>query len=521
MKNKYRLLIYLILAFLFLVVREAGPYEDFGYDGEKEPLISMDFQDANLKDVLKIFSQQSGLNFIASEAIMDRKLTLYLDKVSVDEALSKILSANGLAYELDKSSHIFIVKELGRPKIETITKVYYLKYARVSTSHINSEIKDKLSSTSSSSSTSTSSTQEDSGGIKTAIEKILTDNGKIVEDARTNSLIVTDVPNNFTFIDQTISKLDIATPQVLIEVEMLDVSKNTADQLGVKWQNPLASLDMTLTQRASAFPFHTSRYANQSKNTATVTAATATPSGWSDMSWAANTFGPTILTIVGKQLSLDFLRSQTDTKYLARPRILTLSNETAEIKIATQESIGITTTTASTGGSSGSTTQEPERSETGVSLRVTPQVNAETGDITMFIEPEVAAAKTGNTLTLAGDTYSFRDPEKRGTKSTVMIKDGQTIVIGGLIRTDTSLVNTKVPFLGDIPLLGTLFRHKDKTKDEDRELIIFLTPHIIKEPTFKDTLPAISTLGLNREQMPSLRNTDIDKFLDQVEDKRL
>ena len=95
------------------------------------PVISMDFQDADLKDVLKVFSQQAGLNFIASENIKDRRITLYLDEVLVEDALNTIMGANNLTYEQKEDSKIFVVKEWGRPEVETITKVFPLQYARV------------------------------------------------------------------------------------------------------------------------------------------------------------------------------------------------------------------------------------------------------------------------------------------------------------------------------------------------------------------------------------------------------
>ena len=86
-----------------------------------EPAISMDFKDANLKDILKAFSIQSGLNFIASEAVQERKVTLYLDNVPLTQAMDKIFSANNLSYELDKDANIFVVKEWGKMETETVT----------------------------------------------------------------------------------------------------------------------------------------------------------------------------------------------------------------------------------------------------------------------------------------------------------------------------------------------------------------------------------------------------------------
>ncbi len=92
-----------------------------------EPEISLDFQDVGLKDILKVFSIQSGLNFIASEAVQDRKITLYLDKVPLKKAMDKLFGANNLTYELDRDANIFIVKDWGKLRVEPVTRVFGLK----------------------------------------------------------------------------------------------------------------------------------------------------------------------------------------------------------------------------------------------------------------------------------------------------------------------------------------------------------------------------------------------------------
>jgi len=189
------------------------------------------------------------------------------------------------------------------------------------------------------------------------------------------------------------------------------------------------------------------------------------------------------LTILGAQITLDFLRTQTDTKYLARPRLLTLNNQTAEIKIATQESVGVNSVTASAGGSAGTNSVSAERVDTGVILRVTPQVNPDTGEITMFIYPKVADATQGNTITIGGVNYVYYDPEERSTKSMVRVMDGETVVLGGMLRTEVKSEEKRVPILSDIPFVGLFFRHKGGTneKNKQRELMVFITPHIVKD----------------------------------------
>ncbi|MDP2938958.1 MAG: secretin N-terminal domain-containing protein [Candidatus Omnitrophota bacterium] len=464
--------------------------------------ISMDFQEASLKDVLKIFSQQSGLNFIASEAIQDRKVTLYLDSVPVEDALEKILTANNLTYDIQEGSNIFVVRETGKPSIELITKVYYLKYASVSNSRITQEMLRSIVFSSGTTSTSTGGQTQTGGlatgatlGIKDVLLKVVSKNGQVTEDPRTNSLTVTDIPTQFSIIEQTIARLDIPLPQVMIEVEMLDVTKDTAEKLGIKiGQTPLSFAGGT---RTSYFP-QLDRIAEKAGA-------------------AASTYTLGTLSMAGLTAALEFLKTRTDTKYLARPRLLTLSNQTAEIRITTQEAIGTKTSTQAAEGTS-TQTAEAERAETGVSLRVTPQVNPETGEITMYIEPRVAQAKTGGTFTTTtGQQVTFKDPEERGTKSIVRIKDGETIMVGGLIRNDFTQVITKVPFLGDIPLLGAVFRHKNVSKNEERELIVFITPHILKEAVVLSQ-PSVK---LDREQDPlSPKKLAVEESLKQAEEKR-
>jgi type II secretory pathway component GspD/PulD (secretin) len=470
---------------------------------EYSKVISMDFQNANLKDVLKIFSKQSGLNFVAAEGVQERRVTVYLDSVPVELALEKLLTANNLSYEIEPENNVFIVRESGEPELKTVTKVFFLKYASVSSSKLNNAIDSSggsqasssgaSSSGSSSTSDSSSAGGGDSGGMLDIIKGILTSKGIIKEDRRTNSLTITDVPSQFPIIEQTIAQLDISTPQVMIEVEMLDVTKNTVDKMGIKIGQTLAS--WTGGTHTGYFPFDPARAVKTGAAIPTYTAGT--------------------LSLAGMTAALEFLTTQSDTKYLARPRLLTLSNESAEIKITTQEAVGLETSIQSSQSAATQTTSA-ERVETGVSLRVTPQVNSDTGEITMYIEPKVSQSKTGGIF--GGTTY--KDPEERYTKSMLRIKDGETIVVGGLLRTDYTQTITKVPFLGDIPFIGAAFRHKDLSKNEERELIVFITPRIIKE-SVAGRLALQTDTALKREQdTPGKKNREMEKALEAIERKR-
>jgi type IV pilus assembly protein PilQ len=435
-----------------------------------EPVISMDFQDAKIKDLLKMFSMQSGLNFIASEAVTDRKVTLYLDKVPLSQAMDKIFSANNLSYELDSRANIFVVKDWGKMEAETITRVFYLKHASVSSSSLKEEELKTLSPISSGTTTTSIATSgkwkaESESGITYSVKKLLSVSGSLIEDFRTNSLIVTDTPARMKVITQVITSLDIEIPQIMLEVEMLDVSKNTIDKLGVKYgQTPFTAF-IYGAAASVGFPYGSwNKIFSPAKGSMNINPGSISSEGVASGS--------------PYQVQMDFLKTQVDTKILARPRIMTLNNETAEIKITTNEAVGQITATQGQGTAS-TTTTSAERVETGVSLRVTPQINSDNGEITIFIHPNVkdTTASTFNS--------SFKDPEERSTKSTVRIKDGETVVLGGLIRRDRSETLTKLPILGDIPIIGVMFRHKNKDRDRERELLVFITPHIVKSNQVK------------------------------------
>jgi len=460
--------------------------DDFLYSQQKFKKISMDFKNAEINDVLKALSQQSGLNFIASNEISGVRLNLYLENVPVRDALEHILTANNFKYELKEGSDIFVVK-LSDPNKVLTSRVYPLKYATVSSSKLKSAIGEEEDASS-----SEGSDEGPTSGIVAAIESILTERGSIVEDERTNSLIVTDESRNFSAIEQTIAHLDVRVPQILIEVEMLDISKGTADLLGAKFGD--SPLTFAGAEKDSIFPFNEDNKEDDGF-------------AFEDAQYRVST-----LSFAGLAFTLQFLRTQSDTKNLARPRILTLNNETAEINVKTEEAIGIATNTTASEGTSNSSI-EAERVETGVFLKVTPQINMETREITMVVEPKVIEARTGQTF--SGQT--FKDPEERGTKAVLRVKDGDTIIMGGLLRNDMSDIKTKVPILGELPILGKAFRHKNKT-DTQRELVLFITPHIIEEERTSRNLRSSNFQKIVREQgSPSDRLEVINQALSSIE----
>lgn len=458
--------------------------------------ISMDFKEAELKDVLKIFSQQSGLNFVAADNVANKTLTLYLDDVPLQDALKKIMEANRLEYALDPGSNIFIVKDSGSPEMNLVTKVYTLSYARIKTSRLEQMIASGGEDEEDSSSSSTTAAETE-GGIEESVQSILTANGRLIVDPRTNSIIVTDVASQFPVIDKLITSLDVPTPQVMIEVEMIDVSKQLADEIGVDVGEG-AMMSLYGAARDTTWPFSVDSPSMQA-------AAGGTP-----MKFTYGKLDSSVFTAI-----LQLLRTDTKSKFLARPRILTLSNETATIKITTDEAIGEKISTSSSEGTSTSS-KEAERYETGVSLKVTPQVDLKNGSITMFVQPKVAVTRPG----LFSD---YRDPEVRTSVTSLRIKDGETIVIGGLLKTDETYIVKKMPILGDIPIIGLMFRHKSLDKEE-RELLVFITPHIVvgsgsefaKEGP-ETNIKTTSGFSQREQSLAVLRKEEVDNMLQRWE----
>ena len=504
---------------------------------EPEPsaqLVSMDFKDASLKDVLKIFSQQTGLNVIASEDAKDQTLTLYLEHVSALDALDQILASAGLIYERAPGSQIYIVKRAPvpeKPKITTETRVYRLKFARVSTSRLAKAAEAfgaitpfesrQLASTMTSGAGGTGGGgssggvgagggrgEEEDVGIDQVIEKLLTDEGTVVVDERTNSLVVTDIPESFPRIESALNALDVKTAQILIEAEVLETTLTKLKDLGVEWgaDSEGSLFTMTPAQRSTRFPFLRQSEQGQ-KQDIIGPESSSLPSFTRSGQISLGTLDFSQFSAV-----LQALERDTDTKILARPKVLTLDNESAVIRLSSLQAIATQTITA--GGGTGITTQTsaPERVTTGVILTVTPQVNADQY-ITMLIEPSVT--KVVNSAIGS----SIKDPKTRSARAMVRVRQGETLVLGGLIDRSESERVQKVPILGDVPLLGKAFRNQE-VDNTASELIVFVTPRIMVESSVATRVAAAGPLAFgSREQADlSSRQEEMEDVLNRLEE---
>lgn len=287
-------------------------------------------------------------------------------------------------------------------------------------------------------------------------------NVDIQADADTNALIITAPPDEMRSILAVIEQLDIRRAQVLVEAIIAELSENNTNALGVNF-----AVDGSNSDRPLA-------YSNLGGATQAL-AATVASNGANLSSGLSLALGQ-----VGDGVNFGFLisaiASDSDNNILSTPTLVTMDNQEAEIVVG-QNVPFVTGTQLSSGNDN--PFQTIERQDIGISLKVKPQIN-EGNNIKMDIEQEVSDV-SATAVSGASDITT----NKRSIKTTVLVEDGQTLVLGGLIDDQINNTAEKIPFLGDIPLLGSMFRYKTANKLK-RNLMVFLHPTILRNPNDSD-----------------------------------
>ncbi len=298
---------------------------------------------------------------------------------------------------------------------------------------------------------------------------VLSKDVQIIADKATNSLIITANKDDYLVLEDIIQKLDIVRKMVYIEALIMEVSMTKQLELGVQWYGgkPAGELaDNDIGVFSGSNPGDTGILPSVDANTSLVTL----PTGFS-----LGVLGDTItiggLTFPSIAAVVRAYSTNSDVHILSTPQVIALDNEEAEIKVA--DNIPFLTRRDTT-SSSDIAYSNYEFKDVGVILNIMPQINQERF-VRLKISQEVSQ------VVKQGETEGLPTTLKREAKTTVVIKDGQTIVIGGLIDETGNKTSYKVPLLGDIPIIGNLFRSKTEKLDK-KNLYIFLTPHIIENP---------------------------------------
>ena len=301
--------------------------------------------------------------------------------------------------------------------------------------------------------------------VKKGEKPVISRDVQIIADNSTNSLVITAKKDDFRVLEEVIKKLDITRRMVYIEALIMEVRVTKDFQLGVEWN----AID-----RAGSYDgrqmgvFGGSTLGESIFPTVTRGGTASLPTGFSlGVLGEGITIGDVIFPNIGAVIRA--LQTDSDVHILSTPQILTTDNEEAEIKVG--ENVPYLTKSA-TGDQNYETY---EYKDIGVSLKITPQINQERF-VRLNIFQEVIK------LTEDAKDANYRPTTlKRSAQTTVIVKDGNTVVIGGLIGDDMSRTNYKVPCLGDIPLLGSAFKSISRSGTKTN-LFVFLTPHIIENP---------------------------------------
>jgi len=406
------------------------------YTGEP---ISVNLKDVDLKDFFRLIHEISGLNVVL-DPMVHGNLTIVLDDVPWDQALDIVLKNNGLSRQLDGNV-------LRIATIETLRKEAEGRRAQIDAEAL---AVDKVSIT-------RFLSYAHSKDLIMPIKKFLSQRGDVVADERTNSLIVNDIPAVLPQIDRIIQQLDRKTQEVEIEARVVAATRSFARDIGVQlgfgWNNgPTAVGGAPTVGTASS---------------GTGTTTTLIPL-FSNLGVTGPTSGLQLLNS-SSNMRLDVVLTMAESrgllKVLSRPRVVTQNNIQAVVKQGVRVPI---VTTAQLGGPPTTTYVDAF-----LRLTVTPQITSEG---TIFLNVDVE-----NTLPDFGHEDSYGNPTLITQQATtqVLITDGGTVVIGGVIQTQNSLAVSQVPLLGDIPYLGNLFKHRTVTTS-NQELIFFITPRIIQ-----------------------------------------
>jgi general secretion pathway protein D len=295
------------------------------------------------------------------------------------------------------------------------------------------------------------------------------DNGalRITADENTNSLVLLASPEDFQVIKRVIDRLDIPRRQVYVEAVVVEVGSEDELNLGVGYHFGTAT-------DAGGINYGSAQMNASSLGLDTASLLSGLAMGVLGQSIPVTLSDGTSLSVPAFGVALNALASNSAVNILSNPNILVLDNEEATINVGRNVPFPV----SAGRDNNGQPIVSYQREDVGITLEVTPQIN-ESNYVTLEMHLEVAEVEedsSGLDVSTAGFITSQRE-----TENVVVVRDNQTIVIGGLIGNTQTEVETKIPVLGDIPLLGVLFRGKRNT-ERKTNLLIFLTPHVINEP---------------------------------------
>ena len=424
------------------------------YSGQK---ISLDFKDADIKNVFRLLAEVSGLNIIVT-ADVNRRVTLRLLEVPWDQAMDLIISTNGLdkeqignvvristanTFRAERSD--LLAAKKAREDFEPLQTMYFnLNYAKAKALESN---------------------------IKALMSKRL--DAALVVDERSNTIMVRDIHKSIEDVNALVSKLDLRTPQVLIESNLIETTPTFSRALGIEMEALFNDGRVRSSSRFIADP----PFAGGPQPTPTVNQLIIPTNGF-----RFGYFGNNITGV------LSAAEAEGNVKIISRPSVVTLNNIESQIESANIIRIR---TTAATVGEAGNLREI----RAGITLKVTPQVSAD-GFVLLKINAKSSTLDFGRTVD------GIPQENTREANANVLVRDGETVVIGGIMKDTSSNSDSGVPYLKEIPVLGWLFKKSSWQKDFE-ELVVFITPRVLASGS--ENLPTAEQLW--RDQLRQTQGT--------------
>lgn len=449
--------------------------EDFEYTGEK---LSLNFQDIEVRSVLQLIADFTGLNLVASDTVNGR-ITLRLQNVPWDQALELILKTKGLDKRqvgnvllVAPADEIAAREQLELESQKKIEALAPLRTEYISINYANaSDMKELIS---------------NAGGEGDAL---VSSRGSVVVDQRTNTLIIQDTQAKLQDIRDLIDTLDVPVRQVLIEARVVVASNNVADEFGVRWGGlGFDGESMLQDKRTFGVSGRLQSLRNLHQSNVDSTVFQATPAidpddvdfGPDDFEFEEPEDGDDLIVDLGVdsadasrfaigftslasgliELELSALEAEGHGELVATPKVLTADQQPAII--ASGQQVPFETATAS-----GATAIEFVEAE--LSLEVTPHITPD-GNIIMELKVNNDSFDPSGTSAI----------NTNRVETSVLVSDGETVVLGGIFQQEKVNSVTKTPFLGDLPWIGNLFK-KTVKRDNKQELLIFITPRLMKD----------------------------------------
>jgi type IV pilus assembly protein PilQ len=418
---------------------------------KEESLFSMEFRNAELKDVLRALGQENRLNIIVSDDV-DGKLTLSFREVTFEEALEAILKINNLT-SFREGDIIRVMKSpFGEGEADLATKIIPIHFANAKE-------------------------------MQESVKGLLTKKGSLTVDVRTNALVVRDYAWNMAKINEVVKELDSKTPQVMIEARIVEVNSNFTRELGVQWGGKIYEAGSSGVFQATG----ATRGAPSTTGSNALTGGT----GLSGSNLAVNlpaavgvgsggalgfSFG-NVASTLQLDLQLSAMEDTGQGKILSNPRVLTLNNKEAKISSGTEILIPTTsilsTATSSTSTTAGSTaTTGVTTIDAKLELIVTPHITPD-NQILIHVKTEKKDPDFNRQI------QNIPPLSTRTAETDLLVGDNETVVIGGIYTRNESQGEKGVPWLSKIPILGWLFK-KETKNDIQNELLIFITPTVYK-----------------------------------------